>query len=219
MSYVINGPTQIGDTGSLNEILGDVRLTNVTSALGDILYADATNNLTALPIGADGTVLTVVAGVPAWSGFTTTETGFSARKTGTQGPIAAPFSDTTITTWSTSTAPEFDTTGGDFNATTGVYTASSAGTVNARAGVSMSSTVNSGTRSASILYNSTADFVATAQPSASNAIPLFFSLSTNLNLAISDTVEVAVSSDAATGSSTVLATPQTWFSISKNFTP
>lgn len=36
-------------------------------AVGDILYASAPTVLTKLPVGANGTVLTVVGGVPAWT--------------------------------------------------------------------------------------------------------------------------------------------------------
>lgn len=37
-----------------------------TYAQGDILYASAANTLSKLPIGQDGTILTVSAGVPSW---------------------------------------------------------------------------------------------------------------------------------------------------------
>lgn len=40
---------------------------NYAYAVGDILYCDAINNLTKLPIGSNGHVLTVVSGVPAWA--------------------------------------------------------------------------------------------------------------------------------------------------------
>lgn len=37
-----------------------------TYATGDILYASSANTLTKLPIGSNGEVLTIVAGIPAW---------------------------------------------------------------------------------------------------------------------------------------------------------
>lgn len=37
-----------------------------TYATGDILYANAANTLAKLPAGANGTILTVTAGVPSW---------------------------------------------------------------------------------------------------------------------------------------------------------
>lgn len=219
MSYIINGPTQIGDAGQLNTILGDVTLTNIATTLGDMLYVNGSANLAPITIGANGDVLTVVAGIPSWQPFTTTETGFSAIKSGAQGPIAAPFSNTTITTWSVA-APYYDTTGGDFVPATGVYTSSAAGTVNVRAGVSLLSSTNSGNRSASVRYNGTTNvFTVTSQPSANNSIPLFLTITSGISLAATDTVELVVTSTSATGNSTVQASPNTWFSITKNYTP
>lgn len=219
MSYIINGPTQIGDTGQLNAILGDVRLSDIATTLGDMVYVNASGNLTQLSIGSAGEVLTVVAGIPSWETATTTETGFSAIKSGTQGPLAAPFTNTTITTWSVA-APYYDTTGGDFVPATGVYTSSTAGTVNVRAGVSLLSSTNGGNRSASVRYNGTTNvFTVTSQPSANNAIPLFLTISSGISLAATDTVELVVSSTSAAGNSTVQASPNTWFSITKNYTP
>lgn len=220
MSYVINGPTQIGDTGQLNEILGTLQLSDVCTAIGDIIYSsDAAGLMVALPIGTAGQVLTVVGGIPAWATATTTETGFSAIKSGTQGPIAAPFTDTTVDTWSVA-APYYDTSAGDFVPATGVYTASTAGSVNVRCGISLLSSTNSGSRSVSIRYNGTTNvFTMTAQPSANNSIPTFLHASSSLLLAATDTVEVAITSTAATGNSTVQASPNSWFSIGKNYSP
>lgn len=219
MSYTINGPTLIGDTGELNEILGTLQLSDVCTATGDIIYSSNANGLmTRRAIGTAGQVLTVVGGVPDWATPTTIEEGFSARKTGTQ-VLTIPFTDAVVTNWSTGTAPEYDTTGGDFNSTTGVYTASLAGTVNVRAGISLLSNRNNGTRSLSIRYNGTNSFTMTAQPSANNSIPTFLHASTNLNLAATDTVDIVINSSANGGTSTVQASPNSWFSISKNFTP
>lgn len=220
MSYIINGPTQIGDTGQLNEILGTLQLSDVCTATGDIIYSsNAAGLMVALPIGTAGQVLTVAGGVPTWVTATTTETGFAAIKSGTQGPIAAPFADTVITTWSVA-APYYDTTGGDFAPLTGIYTASTAGSVNVRAGVSLLSTNNGGSRSLSIRYNALTNvYTATAQPSANNTIPLSLTVSAGLILSATDTVTVAVTSTAAAGSSTVQDAPGTWFSVTKNYTP
>lgn len=219
MAYIINGPTQIGDAGQLNTILGDVTLTNIATTLGDLLYVNGSANLAPIPIGAAGEVLTVVAGIPAWVTPTTTETGFSAIKSGAQGPITAPFTDTTVTTWSVA-APYYDTTGGDFVPATGVYTASTAGTVNVRCGISLASSTNGGARSVSIRYNGTTNvFTMTAQPSANNNIATFLHASSSILLAATDTIEVAISSTAATGNSTVQASPNSWFSLGKNYTP
>lgn len=218
--YIIDGPTQIGTVAQLNNLVGDVRLSNVTSTLGDMVYANASNNLTSVGIGANGTVLTVVAGVPAWQGFATVETGFTARKDVLPAlTTAAPFTDVVIDDWVTATAPEFDTTGGEFVASTGIYTAVSGGTVNARCGVTMSSTANSGSRSVSLAFNGAAAFTATAQAAANGTIPVYLTVGASMSLVATDTVSVIHSSTATSGSSTVVPGASTWFSITKNFTP
>jgi len=51
-------------SGTLTETRGGTNQT--TYATGDVLYANATNTLTKLPIGANGEVLKVNAGVPTW---------------------------------------------------------------------------------------------------------------------------------------------------------
>ncbi|MFA5877643.1 MAG: hypothetical protein WC880_04790, partial [Candidatus Paceibacterota bacterium] len=65
----LNGPLQanngvVSATTSVGTLYGGTGLTAYT--LGDILYADATNRLTTLPIGGVGTVLKVSGGVPTW---------------------------------------------------------------------------------------------------------------------------------------------------------
>lgn len=220
MSYIINGPTQIGDTGQLNEILGDLQLSDVCTATGDLIYSsNAAGLMVALPIGTAGQILTVAGGVPTWAGASNVEEGFSARKTGTQAVTGTPAD---IAGWSTATAPEFDTTGGDWVNASGLYTASLAGTVNARAVVSLSNTRNNGERTLSLYWDdgaTPANYVTvTVQPSANNAIPTVLNLATSLTLAIGDALSLQISSTGA-GTCNVLASPQTVFSITKNFTP
>jgi hypothetical protein len=62
--------------------------TNITTyTTGDLLYASATNTLSKLGIGAEGTVLTVASGVPVWA----TATGGSGAGAG--GSFAIPRAD------------------------------------------------------------------------------------------------------------------------------
>ena len=51
-------------------------------AVGDIVYADTTSTLAKLPIGSNGHVLTLAAGVPAWAASTGGVTSWSAGTTG-----------------------------------------------------------------------------------------------------------------------------------------
>ena len=51
-------------------------------AVGDIVYADTTSTLAKLPIGSNGHVLTLTAGVPSWTASTGGVTSFSGGTTG-----------------------------------------------------------------------------------------------------------------------------------------
>lgn len=233
MAYIINGPTQIGDHGQLNDIKGSLQLEFISTAqdplqgAGSMLYAsDALGNMAGLPIGTAGQFLTVVAGLPAWTSSSTTETGFSAHLTAAPATENAPFANITLGglgyTWSTSIAPEFDTTAGAFSTSTGIYTAPSSGTVSAQASVSLLSSTNGGLRSMSLVFNKAGTpqyYTVTAQPSANNAIPLTLHAAAQLSLAATNTLEVEISSTAASGTSSVQTGAGTWFSLSKNFTP
>ena len=229
-AYIINGPTQIGDSGQLNEIIGTLRLDYLNS-VGAMTYSNTINgDMVALPIGSAGQVLRVVSGIPTWSNFTTTETGFSARVATFTAPLAAPFTELTVgddvgqagVTWSTSTAPEFDTTGGAFSTTTGVYTSPNSGTVNAQTSISLLSNRNGGTRSLSLIVNKAGTpqrYTMVAQPSGNVAIPLVLHAAAQLSLATNDTLEVVISSTAASGTSSVQTGGASWFSLSKNYSP
>jgi hypothetical protein len=229
-AYIISGPTQIGDSGQLNEIIGTLRLDYLNS-VGAMTYSNTINgDMVALPIGATGDVLRVVGGIPQWSNFTTTETGFSARVATFTAPLPAPFTELTVgngpsqagVTWSTSTAPEFDTTGGAFSTTTGVYTAPNSGTVNAQTSISLLSSNNAGQRSLSLIVNKAGTpqrYTMVAQPSADKNIPLVLHAAAQLSLAATDTLEVVISSTAGAGNSSVQTGAASWFSLSKNYSP
>lgn len=58
-------PLSTGVTGTLPETNGGTAQSTYTT--GDILYASASNTLSKLPVGSNGQVLTVTAGVPAWA--------------------------------------------------------------------------------------------------------------------------------------------------------
>jgi hypothetical protein len=141
-TYQINTPVTFVNTngttdfinfqadGPIANTLNKMRNFVVTTA-GDMLYraAGGVNDLERLPIGTAGQVLTVVAGLPAWTTGTapptTANTSFSAFTTASPAPIAASATwtqlDSTSVTWST-TAPSGTDTGTMFNAATGVVT-------------------------------------------------------------------------------------------------
>lgn len=137
MSYVISGPTTIGTAGQLNNILGNVRFTNIGTAQGTIFFAGATGpgNLTALAPSTSGFILqTNGAGAdPSWvlNSASLATNGFFAAKTAGDTFIDTPIQ---IQTWNLtapaaglSVNPFYNTGGPDFNVTTGVYTAPSTG--------------------------------------------------------------------------------------------
>lgn len=55
----------LGWTGLLSVARGGTNIGTYTT--GDILYASATNTLAKLPVGANGQVLTIIGGIPAWA--------------------------------------------------------------------------------------------------------------------------------------------------------
>ena len=74
-------PLTTGVTGVLGATNGGTGLSAYTT--GDLLYASATNTLSRLGIGANGTVLSVVSGAPAWVADSSINvTSFSGGTTG-----------------------------------------------------------------------------------------------------------------------------------------
>lgn len=75
-------------------------------AVGDILYANSTSTLTKLSVGANGTVLTLAAGVPTWaagSGTGTVTTVSVASANGFAGSVTNPTTTPAITVSTTVT--------------------------------------------------------------------------------------------------------------------
>lgn len=215
MSYRINGPTEIGDTAALNTINGDVTLADITTTHGDIVYADVSNNLARLAPGTAGEILQTngASAAPSWvTASASLSNGFSARKTGTQGSITT---QTTITTWSITPAPEYDTTGGDFAGGSGIFTAGGGGTYLIAVNVSYTQTNNSGTRTLDLYLNgTTVIYQKVEQPTGNNTINKDISITTQMSLAMNDTIEVRL---GRTGGATltVEATPETWWAMTK----
>jgi len=216
-TYVINGPTTIGTAAQLNEILGTLKLTNVTAATGDIIFRDGTTNMVRLPIGAANDVLTTVAGVPAWtaSGGEASKYGFMARKNTDQGGIGAVATVIAgVGGWSTA-SPGYDTTAGDFSTATGVFTVPVGGTAKYMVIVEVSHNAdnNSGDRSIAIRVNAVEVIRATFQPTAGAVNFNPNSLHSNLSLVAADTVDVVIYRTGGSATLNVKASPETSFSI------
>jgi hypothetical protein len=113
----------VGWTGTLAATRGGTGTATYTT--GDILYASATNTLSKLPAGAEGTVLTIDTGVPTWAAVGSGSTAWNdiTNPTGNQ---FLTFSDAEITTWANQSNTEtffavtsnLLTTGTTFNYTT-----------------------------------------------------------------------------------------------------
>lgn len=94
--------------GTLGPTVGGTNQTAYTT--GDILYASGTNTLSRLAIGSSTNVLTVVAGVPAWSAASGTGTVTSVAQSVSAFPMLA-VSGSPITTSGTITLTASGTTG------------------------------------------------------------------------------------------------------------
>ena len=217
MSYRINGPTEIGDTATLNTVNGDVTLADITTTHGDIVYADGSNNLARVAPGTVGEVLqTNGSGAsPSWvMASASLGNGFSARKTGTQGSIVG--TPVVITTWSVGMGIEYDTTGGDFVPATGIFTAGAAGTYKIDVDVAFTQTANNGSRVLDLFLNgTTVIFQKTFQPSGGNNTTQNASISSQLSLAMNDTLSVRLYRSSGNSTLTVQASPETWWAMTK----
>lgn len=156
-TYIIDGPTTIGTTGQLNEILGNMRLSNITQQNGDMVFTDSINNLTrlgapsanitsvllfnngsgAVPVwlahGTIGDVLTVTgANQIGWSNSNNEASnfGFSSHKSGNL-LLVAPTTPQTINDWSVANTDvgEYNNAGIFFDNANGVFTNSGANAV------------------------------------------------------------------------------------------
>jgi len=169
MSYPINSPvtfvsTTNGDTLDFNAVVGGASPQNVitefvTSTAGDIIYqSGAPSQLDRLPVGSNGSLMTVAAGLPSYLAIGTngqlltvsggapvwtsnpisTSTAFLANGTAALATVASGSTwvtvSGTVVTWNDSTTPAHDA-GGLFNTTTGEYSPGVAGLYNIRANV------------------------------------------------------------------------------------
>lgn len=219
MAYNITGPVNVGTIATETAVYGNISFPNILAATqqGSVLFmnSDTPNHLASLPPDTSGYVLTTqgIGADPIWAPVSATRTvvGFMARKTGTQA-IGAGGSPTIITGWSTAAAPEFDT-GALFNTATGVFTAPATGQYELNAGIAFTNTVNSSSRVFSVFVGVTEVAKRQFQPTADILITNTSSISIPLSLTIGQTVTIQFLMNGILGSTTILATPETWFGI------
>lgn len=221
-TYVINGPTTIGDAGQLNEILGDVSLANITVTQGDMVYADALNDLTRLaapapgnntsvmlfnngsgsqPVwllhGSVGDVLTVTGtNTIGWSNSNNEASafGFSAIKANlfSVAGVSAATASN-INGWTTTGTGLFDNTSGAFDSGGGVFTASANGIYLINFGLQLESATNGAARTLQLIKNGSQTLASqTFQPASSTAVPATSVISDQFLLQSGDFVQSQV---------------------------
>lgn len=221
MSYVINGPTLIGDDNTSNTLLGELFLPSLSGVAnsaqtGDMMYCDNAGGIgqqVVLPIGLNGQVLKVVAGVPAWAADTSSvDDGFSAMLTANQVILAANANVATNLAGFSATAPGFDTTGGWFAAgqAAGDWTPGTVGKYRVSANVAFTNTdgaaaSNLGTRTLTLLVNNAVYITKAFQPSGASAAVQQLNFTTSVSLTATDNVEVQIVSSTTAGGLTVQA--------------
>lgn len=220
MSYIINGPVIIGDTGQNTTIKGNLFTPDLTNATGDLIYCSngGTGALSKLAATTNGFVLTLAAGLPSWAAAansSTTPLSFSAFKSGTQA-IAAGIGATTtsqITTWSTA-APGFNNSATFASSN---FTPSVTGTYLFTAGVSFTDTGNSGSRSILIRDTTAAATLASRQfqPTPDIAISQQVDICVALSLTATNIIQLqfSVTAGASAVTSTIAASPATFWSV------
>lgn len=208
-TYVINGPTTIGDTGALNEILGDVSLTDITTTQGNVLSVDASGNLSAVATGTANQVLTSngAGAEPTFQNVPgATDENFAVDKDGGDTFSNTP---TVVANWNTTATYRYNT--GSFNTTTGVFTVANTGKFSFKATISYTNTGgsgNSGSRTLELYDTTNATVIAsvTDQPGGSNSIDHYLTIDTDATLTAADTVALRFYRSNASGTNSILAT-------------
>lgn len=223
MSYIINGPTIIGDATNGNTLQGTLTLPQVCTATGDLIYSSNAGGLmTRLGIGLAGQVLTVVAGLPAWATDTNAiDDGFSAALTAAQIILAAAATTPVAIQGFTVAVPGFNTTTAGWFAAgqaAGVWTPGTAGKYHVNITVSFTNedgsggNSNAGNRTVRLVAAGANYIIKQFQPTGATAAEQQINFSTDIVLTAVDTVSVEIFSSTTAGGMTV-TTQGTVFSI------
>jgi len=207
MAYIINGPTAIGDAGSLNTINGDIAIPDITATEGNVLSIDSAGNLVAVVTGTSGQVLTSqgAAAQPVFAAATAGSVGegFAAFLTVDNATIGS--TPTTIGTgpapWSTAGNygyENFTVSGDSFVVSTGIFTSSAGGNYLVTYNIDYTNTVNNGTRTISLFDGTDNVLSRSYQPAGNNSINKFVSVSVQMAFAGTDTLELQASTSSGT---------------------
>lgn len=226
MSYVINGPTLIGDTGLDNTIQGTLTLADVCTDTGDLIYSsNATGLMTRLAAGTAGYVLTSngPSTAPSWQVDTNSiDDAFSAGLTAAQTILAAAATTPVAIQGFTVAIPGFDTTTGGWFAAgqaAGIWTPGTAGKYRVSITVSFTNTdgaaaSNAGNRTVRLVAAGSNYIVKQFQPTGATAAEQQINFTTDIVLTAVQTVSVEIFSSTTAGGMTV-TTQGTVFSITR----
>lgn len=241
-SYRINGPLVIGNTGNLNQVLGNFSLANITQANGDMIYTDSINNMTRLAAPANTSVMLTTGTTPQWllsgsigqvlrvtaantiswanANSIVTSNGFSAHKSNASWIRLGAQTDTpaNVNLWSVSnsTIGEYITAAGSFDTTNGIFTANVNGYYHFNVGVALLNNITNGSRLFRLLKNNTVNLLTKNWQSGANvSVPQNMDISNSFFLSSGDQVSVQVWKTGGTTAGanfTILPNEQTYWS-------
>jgi len=211
MAYNLTGPLNIGTTGQLNNILGNLRVTDITTTQGNLLAVGVTGNLTAVATGTSGQVLTSNgAGTqPTFQSVILADESVSATKTAgfsfTNVPAVVPI-------WSVAGTGRYNT--GSLSLASGIITVANTGKFDISSTINFTNVSNAGSRTLELVADpgglNTVLSTVTIQPTPDIALDNTINLSTSLALTAATTIGFRFYGSVAAGGS-VLPTSELQF--------
>lgn len=212
MSYRINGPVTLGDTGTDTVLEGDVQFPNISTTEGELFTVNAAGSLVSIGAGTAGQILTSngAGAVPTFqAGNVSIDDNFSVTKVAGDSFTDTP---TVVPNWSDATTGSYQTAGLPIDTTTGIATAGVSGkyafsvVLNyANSGASG----NTGSRTLELFVNAAVVRSVTTQPTGSEAIDQVISMSGDILLTAADTISVRFYRSDAGTTNNILGTT-TW---------
>ncbi len=203
MSYRINGPTEIGDTGALNTINGDLTFVDITTTQGNMFTVDASGNVAPIVTGTSGQAL--VSNGPGTAPTFQTLPAVTIENFAVDKDAGDTFDDTptVIPSWNITSAYRYNT--GSLAVATGLFTATNTGNFACKAQINYSNTNNSGSRTLELFDTTNTAVIAstTVQPTGSTAIANTIVLTTDALLTAGDVYALRFSRDVDVGTNTI----------------
>lgn len=217
MAYTISGPVNLGTAANLTDILGNVRLANVSTTHGDVFTVDATGNLVSVGVGTASQVLTSngAAAVPTWQAAGAgVDESLSATKDAGDTFDTTP---TIVPNWSVAAAERYSDVVA-FSAATGIATITNAGKYSIKGLINYTNTGvsgNTGSRTLEIFDGTNALQTVTIQPTGDQTVDQSVDIAADLLLAAAATISLRFYStgQAGTAVNSILATSS--FSLHK----